>query len=126
MLDNQGSKKIVYSGQESSIVCAGDRKSMVNFAGSDAGELKNYTDEYFEGKALLMARISVRSGSDRPSFKSVMFKEGRALVTLKYYAPKIGTCDMATYLIWAEMDRKYAGYDWEISNPALKAFYSRF
>lgn len=68
-----------------------------------------YDEAYFADKALVLVTETVGSGSVEVDIESVV----DGLVTLSYELPgDVGTADMATWLIWAEVE---AGLDWEWS-----------
>lgn len=86
----------------------------------DYEELRGYDDAYFETKALLLVLESVGSGSVEVSIADVTVEGSRAVVTLSHELQgDLGTADMATWLLWAEVE---AGLDcqWSVANPALK------
>lgn len=82
----------------------------------DHEALAAYDEAYFAEKALIVVYETVSSGSVKVGIASV--KDGA--VTLSHELPgDAGTADMATWLLWAEVD---AGldYTWTVANPAVK------
>ena len=74
-------------------------------------------EEYFQTNALLVVVDTVTSGSVKVAIDSV----GNGTVTLsKEMSGDVGTADMATWLLWAEVDQGLEEH-WSVANPALKA-----
>ena len=74
------------------------------------------TAEYFETKALLVVVDTVTSGSVKVSIESV----GNGTVTLgKEMSGDMGTADMATWLLWAEVERGLTD-TWTVTNPGVQ------
>ena len=73
-------------------------------------------EEYFETKALLVVVDTVTSGSVKVSIGSV----GNGTVTLaKEMSGDVGTTDMATWLLWAEVDQGLTER-WTVTNPGVQ------
>ena len=78
--------------------------------------------EYFETKALLVVVDTVTSGSVKVAIDSV----GNGTVTLsKEMSGDAGTADMATWLLWAEVDQGMTE-NWTISNPGVQNNLSKY
>ena len=74
------------------------------------------SEEYFETKALLVVVDTVTSGSVKVSIDSV----GNGTVTLaKEMSGDVGTADMATWLLWAEVDQGLTE-NWTVTNPGVQ------
>ena len=74
------------------------------------------SEEYFETKALLVVVDTVTSGSVKVSIDSV----GNGTVTLaKEMSGDVGTTDMATWLLWAEVDQGLTE-NWTVTNPGVQ------
>ena len=74
------------------------------------------TAEYFETKALLVVVDTVTSGSVKVSIESV----GNGTVTLgKEMSGDAGTADMATWLLWAEVEQGLTD-TWTVTNPGVQ------
>lgn len=79
--------------------------------------LAAYDAAYFENKALVIVYESVNSGSIRVDIASI----DNGVVTLSHEMPgELGTADMATWMLWAEVDAGLA-CEWKVANPALKS-----
>ena len=80
------------------------------------GNWEGYDEAYFENKALLIVVDTLASGSIQVDLESVTVDEGIATVTLKRtLAGEVGTADMATWLLWAEVE-KGLEYTWLIKD----------
>ena len=78
--------------------------------------------EYFATKALLVVVDTVTSGSVKVSIDSV----GNGTVTLaKEMSGDVGTADMATWLLWAEVDQGLTE-NWSITNPGVQSNLSKY
>lgn len=116
--DKQGKTRITYSGNESSVRYVTSAADLPGYSG-----LEQYDDAYFEEHALLLVTESMTSGSVEVGIESVSVTDTVGTVTLYHGGPTIGkdnTDDMATWLLWAEVD---AGLEcrWTVANPALKS-----
>lgn len=81
----------------------------------DNEALAAYDAAYFEKNALVVVMETVSSGSVNVGIASIE----NGVVTLSHELPgDVGTADMATWLLWAEVE---AGldYTWSVANPAL-------
>ena len=80
------------------------------------------SEEYFETRALLVVVDTVTSGSVKVAIDSV----GNGTVTLsKEMSGDMGTADMATWLLWAEVDQGLTE-NWTISNPGVQNNLSKY
>ena len=79
-------------------------------------------DEYFRTKALLVVVDTVTSGSVKVAIDSV----GNGTVTLSKEMPgDAGTADMATWLLWAEVDQGLTE-NWIVTNPGVQNNLSKY
>ena len=83
----------------------------------DHEALAGYDEAYFENKALVLVKETTSSGSVQVGIASI---EG-GVVTLSHEMPEGDvTADMATWLLWAEVDAGLE-YEWSVANPALES-----
>lgn len=96
----------------------------------DYPELSAYDDAFFKGHALVLVQESVSSGSVEVGIESVSLKaDHAAVVTLTHQGPgegQVGTADMATWLLWTEVDTGLEDYQWTVANPALESQLSQY
>lgn len=98
--------RLPYSGSYNSIRYITDASQLPN-----QKELSEYDDAYFRQKALVLIVQTVSSGSLRLRVQSIDVDGGVAAVSLsKHFQGADGTCDMATWLLWIEVD---AGLDYQ-------------
>ena len=114
-LGESGKARITYTENRSSV-------SYITSASMlpDQDELKKYDDAYFKDHALVLVTETVTSGSIKVGIESVTVDGDQAVVTLsREMSGDFGTTDMATWLIWVEVE---TGLDcqWTVANPALK------
>ena len=91
----------------------------------DYPELSAYDDAFFKDHALVLVQESVSSGSVEVGIESVSLKaDHTAVVALTHQGPgegQVGTADMATWLLWTEVDTGLEDYQWTVANPALES-----
>lgn len=86
----------------------------------DYEELSQYDDAYFQDHALVLVYETVTSGSILIDIDSIQYSGSNASVVLTHVLQgDVGTSDMATWLLWAEVEPDLS-YSWTVANPALK------
>lgn len=74
----------------------------------DEGNWEGYDEAYFETKALLIVVETLSSGSVQVELDSILLEGDTAIVSLKRtMSGEVGTTDMATWMLWAEVSREY-------------------
>lgn len=114
----QGSFRLTYDGNQSSVVYVTKAKQLENYIQQGAEELARYDDAYFAEKALVLVVDTVKSGSVKVQIASITVTEEEALVTLSRQSPQYGTDDMATWLLWCEAKQGLSQLTWSVTNPA--------
>lgn len=108
-----GMVRIPYSGSYNSIRYITDASQLPN-----QKELAEYDDAYFRQKALVLIVQTVSSGSLRLTVQSIDVEDGVAAVSLsKHFPGADGTCDMATWLLWIEVDADL-DYQWILAGQS--------
>ena len=80
--------------------------------------LAKYDEEFFREHALVLVTETLGSGSIQVDISAITVLGNTATVHLSRYQPgDVGTADMATWLLWAEVDRDLP-YQWTVKNPA--------
>lgn len=118
-VDNVGKMRLTYTGNRSGVVYVTAASQLPNYS-----ELAGYDDAYFEDHALVLVTETVSSGSVDVGIAAVHVDGQTATVTLYHEAPEPGrsnTTDMATWLLWAEVEPGLEGCAWTVANPALKS-----
>ena len=85
-----------------------------------SAETDVYDDSFFAEKALVVIEVSTSSGSTHPFIQSINQDGSDIAVTLYYEGTEIGTTDMATWLLWAEVDQGLEDCQWSLANAALQ------
>ena len=112
---NVQAKRILYTGNRSGVTYVTDPSQLPKdeaFAGYDA--------EFFRSHALILVTDTVGSGSVRVSIRDITIRGNTASVTLsRTMAGNMGTADMATWRIWAEVEPGLR-CSWTVANPAFR------
>lgn len=109
-----GRARISYTGNRSSVTYV---TSPAGLPDNDA--LAQYDDAWFQDHALVLVVETVASGSVEIDISSILVEGGVASVTLSHELQgDMGTSDMATWLIWAEVE-KGLELQWAVANPAM-------
>lgn len=114
--ESRGKLRITYNGNESSVRYVTSVDQLPTYE-----ELQKYDEDYFQDHALVVVTESVSSGSVDVEIDSIRYTDTVNQVVLYHSAPgddAAGTGDMATWLLWAEVDADLEG-TWTVSNPAL-------
>ena len=79
---------------------------------------EGYDEAYFETRALLIVVETLNSGSIEVELEAIRLDGDTASVHIKRTLNgEVGTSDMATWLIWAEVSREY-DYNWVLANAS--------
>lgn len=114
--DNADGYRIAYTMNQNSVTYITSAEGLPVY---DIEALKAYDEDFFKEKALVLVKETVNSGSTKVGIQSII-KEGSVIsVTLSHEGAEIGTTDMATWLLWAEVDRGLENCQWVLTNPAL-------
>lgn len=112
----QGKARITYNGNESTVRYVTSVSELPSYQ-----QLSQYDDAFFQDHALVVVTESVSSGSVDVKIDSIRYTDTKNSVVLYHSAlqdDQAGTNDMATWLLWAEVDRDIQGA-WTVANPAL-------
>ena len=115
MFANVQTKRIPYTGNRSSVVYVTDPAQLPKDEAFAA-----YDGEFFAAHALVLVTDTVGSGSIRVGIEDIVIRGNVASVYVSRELPgDAGTCDMATWYIWAEVE---AGLDcrWTVANPVYR------
>lgn len=82
------------------------------------GSWTGYDEEYFETKALLIVVETLNSGTIQVELESIIVDGDTAYVNVsRTMDGDVGTSDMATWMLWAEVE-KGLEYDWTLLNAS--------
>jgi hypothetical protein len=80
------------------------------------GSWTGYDESYFETKALLIVVETLGSGSVELELEAIRVSDGKASIVIgRTMSGEVGTADMATWMLWAEVD-KGLEYEWTLAN----------
>ena len=108
---NPGKVRIAYQGNVNDVryITSADQLP-------DVEALKGYDAEFFENHALLIVVETYSSGSVQVELEDIRVSGDAAVVSLKRTMNgDVGTADMATWLLWAEVE-KGLDYTWLIKD----------
>lgn len=114
-----GSDRIPYTMNQSWAVYVTSAEELARYSG-ECEELENYDDDFFKSHALLLVTESVNSGSTEVGIEKISRVDDEITVTLSHTAAENGTADMATWLVWAEVECGLEDCRWQVGNAALK------
>lgn len=115
-IESTGKIRISYTGNRSTVRYITSASQLPDYE-----VLEAFNEEYFQTGALILVVETVSNGSVDVAISRITVDGNRASVTLSHeMRADAGTADMATWLLWAEVDR---GMDcqWVLENPALKS-----
>ena len=115
-LGEQGKARITYTGNRNYVkyITSADM-----LAGYDIDALAAYDEAFFRDHALILVCETVGSGSVQLAIDGA-YKNGEQIsVVLSHHMPgDVGTADMATWLLWAEVTPGLENCQWELHNAA--------
>lgn len=84
----------------------------------DSDKLAAYDDSFFENKGLVLVKYTVNSGSTQVSLGSADRVNNMVSVHVDAQPAGIGTSDMATWLLWAEVDKSLGDCQWVLDGAS--------
>lgn len=111
-----GKARTAYRGRENSAVYISSAEELKKYA--EAEGLEKYDDSFFQDHALVLVKDTVNSGSVKIEIQSMKMDGDNIWITLSRSSASMGTADMATWVLWAEVDTGLEGYAWKVANPA--------
>jgi hypothetical protein len=113
-IQNTGKRRVTYTVKISSVHYYTAPTQLPNYP-----ELACYDEEWFRDHALVVVFETVSSGSLTVDIQKINVQNGAASVELTHNDQGgIGTADMTTWLLWAEVERGLH-YTWTVMNPAM-------
>lgn len=108
---NPGKARIAYTGPRSSVKYVTSVEQL-----PDEEWFKDYDEEFFKTKALLIVVETVNSGSVQLEIEAIRVSGDTASVEVKRtMSGDAGTTDMATWMLWVEVSNEL-DYDWVLPN----------
>lgn len=120
-METAGKLRLTYTGRRSSAQYVTSSDQLPAYS-----ELEQYDTDWFAEHALVLVTETVSSGSTDVEIASITVNKEKktVVVTLSHSvtAPGVNdTQDMATWLLWAEVDTGLDEFQWSIDNPALRS-----
>lgn len=113
-VETAGKVRLPYTGNRASVQYVTAPDQLPEQEGLEA-----YDEAYFADHALLLIIETVGSGSVQVELDAIYVDGDTATVVLSHELPgDAGTADMATWLLWVEVDAGLS-YQWTLDNPAL-------
>lgn len=110
---NQGRIRIAYTGNRSYVRYITSVEEL-----PDEAELEGYDEAFFASQALVIVVETVSSGSVELEIADIRLEGDTASVSVRRtMAGEMGTADMATWLLWAEVDRDLT-CSWTLENAS--------
>ena len=111
--ENPGKVRLTYDGNRSYVLYVTSVEQLPK-----EGSWTGYDESYFETKALLIVVETLNSGSVQVDWESILVEGDTANIHIKRtMAGEVGTTDMATWMLWAEVE---AGLElnWVLANAS--------
>ena len=109
--ENAGKVRLNYEGSRSYILYVTSVEELPK-----EGSWTGYDEAYFQTKALLIVVETLGSGSVQLELESIRVHENTASISIKRpMEGDVATTDMATWMLWAEVD-KGLDYEWTLAN----------
>ena len=93
-----------------------DQLNRFGLYGSD--KLAAYDNNFFDSKALVLVKYTVSSGSTQLSLSSATRVSNMVSVHVDAQSAGMGTSDMATWLLWAEVDKSLSDCQWVLDGAS--------
>ena len=114
-INGTGKARIDYTGSRSEVRYVTSAEALPDCEG-----LADYDGAWFQDHALVLVTETVNSGSVEVEIAAITLENGTASVELSHgMSGDYGTNDMATWLLWAEVEPGLEGLTWTVANPAL-------
>lgn len=112
-LESPQKLRITYQqGTPNSITCVSSAEQLKAYGLYGSETLAAYDDSFFDSKALVLVKYTVNSGSTQLSLGSATQVSNMVSVHVDAQSSGMGTADMATWLLWAEVDKSLSSCQW--------------
>jgi len=109
--ENAGKLRISYEGNRSYVRYVTSVEDL-----PAEGNWEGYDEAYFQTKALLIVVETLSSGSIQVELEAIVRRGDTANVVIRRtMSGEVGTADMATWMLWAEVSREL-DYTWTLDN----------
>ena len=118
-LENSGKLRIAYQqGAGNSVTCVSSVDQLNRFGLYGSDKLAAYDKHFFDSKALVLVKYTVSSGSTQLSLSSATRVSNMVSVHVDAQSAGMGTSDMATWLLWAEVDKSLSDCQWVLDGAS--------
>ncbi len=105
--------RITYQqGVGNSVTCVSSVDALNSYGLYGSEKLAAYDENFFQDKALVLVKYTVNSGSTQLSLGQATQVNQVVSVKIDAQPAGIGTTDMATWLLWAEVDKSLSDCQW--------------
>lgn len=105
--------RITYQqGVPNSVTCVSSVEQLNAYGLYGSEKLADYDEDFFQDSALVLVKYTVNSGSTQLSLGSATQVSNMVSVHIDAQPSGIGTSDMATWLLWAEVDKSLSSCQW--------------
>lgn len=105
-------------GMGNSVTCVSSVEELERYGLYGSDKLAAYDNHFFDSKALVLVQYTVNSGSTQLSLGSATRVSNLVSVHVDVQPAGIGTADMATWLLWAEVDTSLSDYQWVLDGAS--------
>lgn len=116
-LESPQQLRIAYQqGTPNSITCVTSAQQLNTYGLYGSEKLASYDDSFFDRKALVLVKYTVNSGSAQLYLGSAIQVSNMVSVRIDAQSSGMGTTDMATWLLWAEVDKSLSQCQWVLDS----------
>lgn len=118
-LEGSDKLRITYQqGVGNSVTCVSSVDELNRFGLYGSDKLAAYDKHFFDSKALVLVKYTVNSGSTQLSLDSATQVSNMVSVHVDAQSSGMGTSDMATWLLWAEVDKSLSDCQWVLDGAS--------
>lgn len=118
-LEGSDKLRITYQqGVGNSVTCVSSVDELNRFGLYGSDKLAAYDNNFFDSKALVLVKYTVNSGSTQLSLDSATQVSNMVSVHVDAQSSGMGTSDMATWLLWAEVDKSLSDCQWVLDGAS--------
>lgn len=118
-LEGSDKLRITYQqGAGNSVTCVSSVDELNRFGLYGSDKLAAYDNNFFDSKALVLVKYTVNSGSTQLSLDSATQVSNMVSVHVDAQSSGMGTSDMASWLLWAEVDKSLSDCQWVLDGAS--------
>lgn len=121
-LESPQSLRIVYQQDTpNSITYISSMEQLRTYGLYGSEKLAAYDEDFFASKALVLVKYTVNSGSTKLQFGDAIRVSNMVSVSMEAQPADFGTSDMATWLLWAEVDPSLRDCQWVLDTAQINS-----